>query len=132
MCTLVVGIKTGGLFENGLALFEVVRERGGIKHLFYRKFGGVVDILFADFIVGAADNAIVDGQTRATELGKHFVGQFGERRGDVANLLFALFGILVEGEHANDGFFVLNVALLHQFFETFPVFGGVFRVDVGT
>ena len=42
-------------FENGLALFEVVRERGGIKHLFYRKFGGVVDILFADFIVGAAD-----------------------------------------------------------------------------
>ena len=67
--TLVVGIKTGGLFENGLALFEVVRERGGIKHLFYRKFGSVVDILLADFIVGAADNAVVDGQTRATELG---------------------------------------------------------------
>ena len=73
--------------------------------------------MFANFIVGAADYAVVDGQTRATELGKHFVGQFGERRGDVANLLFALFGILVEGEYANDGFFVLNVALLYQFFE---------------
>ena len=131
MRTLVVRIETHGLFENGLAFVGILGERSGIQHFFDRKLGGIVHILLANLVVGATHHPIIDGQTRAAQFGQHFIGQFGEGCRDVANLLLAFFGILVERKHTNDGFFVLNVALLHQFFEAFPVFGGVFRVDVG-
>ena len=87
--------------------------------------------MLTDLVVAAAYNIVVDGQAGTAQLGKNAVGELTEGLAHVTNLLLALLGILIHGEHAKDDVLVLDVAGLHKLLEALPVLGGVVCVDIG-
>ena len=120
-----------GLLIDGLLLSDVVGEGGGIEHLLDAELRSVVGILFTDLVVAAAYDIVVDGQAGTAQLGKNAVGKLTEGLAHVTNLLLALLGIFIHGEHAKDDVLVLDVAGLHKLLEALPVLGGVVCVDIG-
>ena len=106
-------------------------QRGGIEEFFHRQLGGIFLILFLDFLVGAANQVVVDGEASAAQLGQDFVSQLLETGREVADLLFALLGVGIHGEHAQDDLLVLDVRSLDQFLEAVPVLGGVTLLHIG-
>ena len=83
-----------------------------------------------NFGIRATDEAIVEREAGTAQLGQHLIGKFAESEGKVADLLFALLGVFVHREDAEDDLLVLDVAGSHEFLEAVPVLCGVFGVDL--
>ena len=109
VCAVVVRIELNRLLVDVFLLGSIVGERCGVEQFFNREFRSVVLQLLFDFVIAAADDVVVDGQTGTAQFRQDFVSQFVESSGEAANLRFALFGVFIHREHADDHFLVLDV-----------------------
>ena len=102
-------------------LHVVVGQSGDIKHLLLGEFLGIGVVKLHEFLIALAEDVDLCHHARIAELGKNLVGELVEHGGEVADLTFALLGIGIHAKYAEYKVFVLNIALLHEFLEPFPV-----------
>ncbi len=76
-----------------------------------------------DLGVALADDVDRCRDARVAELRQDLVGQSLKHVGEVADLAFALLGIFIHREHAEDELLVLDVAGGNKLLEAFPVLG---------
>ncbi len=124
---IVVGVEFGGLGVDSLAACVVVGEGSGVEDFVNLQCLGVAVDEAADLCVAAADNVHTGRDARVAELGQDDVGELLEDVGEVADFAFALLGVLIHAEYAEDKLLVLDVALRYEFLEALPVLGGELR-----
>ena len=124
-------VELSSLGEDSLALCGILSEGSSIEEFFYRKFRGICSVLSTNFIIAAANHAIVHSEASTTKFGKHLISKFAESHRKVFDLLFAFFGILIHREDTEDYFLVLDVASSNEFLESIPVFCSVFGIYIG-
>ena len=84
---VILGILFGSSGVDILLLVGIVGEGSSVKEFFYREFLSVSLVLLLDFVIGAANEVVVDGEASATEFGKNFVSEFLVTCREVADLL---------------------------------------------
>ena len=124
-------IELSSLSEDCLALSSIFGESGSIEEFFYRELRSISSILSANFVIAAANHAVVHGEASTAEFGKNFISKLAEGYREVFDLLLAFFWIFVHREYTKNDFLVLDVASSYEFLETIPVFSSVFGINIG-
>ena len=119
------------LLVPSLLLGVVALEGSTVEHFLNVELAGVGLELVYDLLVGAADDVVVGDEACTAQLGQYAFCELVIDDAHVADLLFALGGIFIHGEDAQDDVLVLDVALADELLEAFPVLGSELRVDVG-
>ena len=122
-------VQFGSLLVDIVLFGGIVGEGCAVKYFFRAKLRWVGGKLFFDLLVAAANNLVVDGKACAAQFGQDASSQFAETFAHVTDLAFALFGILVHREYAQDNILVLEVRSLYQLLEAIPVLCCVTSLD---